>query len=180
MTRPRRPILRQLGLIVAACLLAVPAAADRGAADGQQIYADYCQQCHQATGLGVPGRVPPLVGSPWVTGSSRVLLRIVLDGIEGPIDVNGQQFDWVMPGVRQQLSDEQVASLATYVRRWHSRTVDAIDPAMVSQVRATRHAGRWTTAELSSTGGWIWWLVAAGVILVAAWVVYRAVHRIAG
>jgi mono/diheme cytochrome c family protein len=180
MTCPPRPPRRQLGLLIVAGLLAVPARADRIPADGRAIYADYCQQCHQATGLGVPGRFPPLVGSPWVAGSPRVLVRIVLDGIEGPIDVNGQRFDWVMPGARQQLSDEQVAALITYIRRSYSDTTDAIEPAMVSQVRATPHAGRWTVAELSGESGEFRWLVPAVLILIVTGILYRVLHRIVG
>jgi mono/diheme cytochrome c family protein len=180
MTHPPRPIRCQLGAILVACFLAVPAQGEGISVDGRAIYSSYCQQCHQPTGLGVPGRFPPLVGSPWVTGSPRDLLRIVLDGIEGPIDVNGQRFDWVMPGVRQQLSNEQVAALTTYIRQWHSNAAGAIEPTMVSQVRATPHAGRWTASELSGTAGWVRWLVAAGLTLVAAWIIYRVAQKTVG
>src|SRR5690606_5760091 len=59
---------------------------------GRAAYAQVCANCHMATGMGVPGAFPPLAGSEWVVGSPERLIRIVLHGLEGPIEVAGVQY----------------------------------------------------------------------------------------
>ena len=40
--------------------------ASAGTADGKQVYTKVCQQCHQATGTGIPTLYPPLAQSDWI------------------------------------------------------------------------------------------------------------------
>lgn len=80
--------------------------------EGAAIYADTCASCHQADGSGIPGSFPPLKGNPNVADQAYVE-SVIADGLSGPIDVNGEAYDAVMPAVS--LSDDERASVAAYV-----------------------------------------------------------------
>ncbi len=82
---------------------------------GEQVYRDACLVCHQADGNGVPGMHPPLKGSDWVTGDKERLIRIVLEGIEGEIKVNGEIYKSVMPP-QPQLNATQIANVLSFIR----------------------------------------------------------------
>lgn len=113
-----------------------------------------CAACHQSSGLGQPGLNPPLAGSDWVNGvGPNRMIRIVLNGLQGPISVNGTEYNGVMPGLGAQLNDEQIASILTYVRTneaWGNSS-DKVTPEQVAAIRAStasRGGASWTAAEL--------------------------------
>ncbi|NND67289.1 MAG: DUF1080 domain-containing protein, partial [Halioglobus sp.] len=56
-----------------------------------------CAACHGVDGAGIDGLAPALAGASWVTGPPEWLGRIILQGMSGPVKVNGQTFDGVMP-----------------------------------------------------------------------------------
>jgi putative membrane-bound dehydrogenase-like protein len=82
---------------------------------GRDTYMKACIECHQANGQGVPDTFPPLAGSEWVSGNPRTLLRIILGGLAGPVEVKGVKFNSVMPG-HSHHTDEEIAAIASYVR----------------------------------------------------------------
>jgi mono/diheme cytochrome c family protein len=91
-----------------------------------------------------------LVDSEWVLGSPQKLLRIVLQGAQGPIKAAGASFDSSMPSWAT-FNDEQLAGILTYIRRDWGQDATPIAPATVRKVRAgiAKHDGAWTQAELS-------------------------------
>jgi mono/diheme cytochrome c family protein len=82
---------------------------------GEKIYDVYCGSCHQRDGKGASGRFPPLANSPWVAGKKGELIRVVLSGLEGPIEVNGETYNATMPQ-HSFLSDVEIATVLTYIR----------------------------------------------------------------
>jgi mono/diheme cytochrome c family protein len=90
-------------------------AADDGA---RRLYEKTCAVCHQVNGRGMAGAFPPHVGHVpqlvELNGGRTYLVRVVLFGLRGPIDVNGQHFDSAMPAWAKALSDEQIASILNY------------------------------------------------------------------
>ena len=119
---------------------------------GRRLYAN-CQACHQADGRGVAGNYPPLAGSEWVTGDPETVVRILLHGAQGGLEVRGRTFNQVMPAWKH-LKDEQLAALATYVRSSWGNSAAAIPRETVAAVRAAT-SGRtqpWTMAELKQVG----------------------------
>lgn len=121
-------------------------APDRGPA----LYATTCQPCHQATGQGVPGQFPPLAGSSWVTGPEARVVLIVLHGLTGEVEVDGEPFAGLMPAWGAQLSDADLAAVASYVRRSWGNQAAPVTPATVARLRRA-HAARttpWTAAAL--------------------------------
>lgn len=82
--------------------------------DGKKAYEANCQACHQPTGKGLPGAFPPLAGNPNISADKLHVVRTVLQGMTGPLEVNGNKFNAVMPSM-QHLSDDDIADLSTYV-----------------------------------------------------------------
>jgi mono/diheme cytochrome c family protein len=121
---------------------------------GKKLY-EVCAACHLANGLGSPSvGAPPLVDSEWVLapGPNRII-RIVLDGLSGPLKVKGQQYgSGVMTGFRPALNDQQIADVLTYIRMSRDWKHNA-SPVSAEQVKAVREAtpdrsSNWTEAEL--------------------------------
>jgi mono/diheme cytochrome c family protein len=82
---------------------------------GQMVYLQFCLACHMANGEGVPGLYPTLVQTEGVLGDKNILIGTVLHGMEGPIKVNGQDFNNVMAKL-DYLPDKDIAEVLNYVR----------------------------------------------------------------
>jgi mono/diheme cytochrome c family protein len=123
---------------------------------GQRVYNMACAVCHQANGLGSTAQnAPPLVGSEWVLaeGPNRII-RIVLHGLQGPIEVAGKQYGaGVMTPFKDALSDEDVAAVLSFIRmnpEWKHKGTE-VKPEQVTKIRElTKDRGsvNWTAAEL--------------------------------
>ncbi len=83
---------------------------------GSILYNSYCATCHERNGRGDNNRFPPLVDSEWVTGDEERLIDVVLNGMQGEIEVNGKIYNGLMPQ-NGHLEDLAIASILTYVRR---------------------------------------------------------------
>jgi mono/diheme cytochrome c family protein/glucose/arabinose dehydrogenase len=116
---------------------------------GEQVFRRTCAACHQLDGKGMPGLAPPLCDSDWALGEPRTLVRIVLHGIEGPIDVGGQAWSLSMPG-QSVLTDDDIAAVTTYVRRAFGHAASPIEAPFVQGVRQADAARTqpWTAVEL--------------------------------
>lgn len=121
---------------------------------GRQVYNTYCSGCHQPNGLGVPAKFPPLVASEWVlTPGPNRLVRIVLDGLQGPVNVKGLPYNTLMLPWRAQLTDTDIAAVLTFVRlnpEW-GHGVSPVTPAQVKAIRdlTAAHANTpWKAPEL--------------------------------
>jgi mono/diheme cytochrome c family protein len=108
-----------------------------------------CVQCHKDDGQGLDGLAPPLADSEWALGPESRMIRIVLGGLQGPINVDGKKHSLEMPSL-QALSDEDIASALTYVRRSWSNTADPVTPDAVKAIRTETAARKvpWTEREL--------------------------------
>jgi nitrite reductase (NO-forming) len=110
-----------------------PAFADRFK-DGKTLFESNCASCHQTTGLGLPGSFPPLAKSDFLMGRQDMGIGILLHGINNePITVNGNHFQGVMPNLS--LTDDQVASILTYVRNSWGNKSAGIKASDVKKVR---------------------------------------------
>jgi mono/diheme cytochrome c family protein len=108
---------------------------------GREIYnkEGYCGTCHQPDGKGLPASgFPPLAGTNWVKGSEERLIKIVLNGLMGEIEVNGKKFPGQVPMTPYSglLNDKEVAAVATYVRNSFGNQASPIQEEKVKQIRA--------------------------------------------
>lgn len=100
---------------------------------GADVYAANCAACHGAQGAGVPSAFPPLAGNPNLK-TPETIVKAVTKGVTGAVTVNGQTFNGAMPPFAQ-LSDEQVAAVASYIRNsWGN----SYGPVTAGQVKAGR------------------------------------------
>lgn len=118
--------------------VAVPTARNRAEqiAMGERVYAQNCAACHQPAGTGLAGAFPPLAASDYLNADVKRAIGVILNGLSGPITVNGTQYNSLMPALA--LGDEDVANVLTYVyAQWGNNG----SRVMVEQVRQVRAAG---------------------------------------
>jgi glucose/arabinose dehydrogenase/mono/diheme cytochrome c family protein len=105
---------------------------------GQKIYNQYCMACHQSNGMGASGRFPPLNGTDWVTGDKERLVHLILNGMEGAIEVNGEIYDGVMPQ-HSFLNDDQIADVLTYIRTHFDNQAGSVTAEEVENYRKSNN-----------------------------------------
>jgi mono/diheme cytochrome c family protein len=121
---------------------------------GKRLYTANCSSCHGASGLGQEGVYPPLAGSEYVLSTQgwgeNHLAKILLNGLAGPLVVKGKTYNNNMQAWKDQLSDEQIANILTYIRQEWGNNAGPITKEGIAAVRAevgTRRAP-WSEAEL--------------------------------
>ena len=103
---------------------------------GEALFNGTCSVCHQSTGVGIPNVFPPLASSDFLNSDSTRAISVVLNGLSGPIVVNGGNYNSVMPPMSQ-LNDDEIAHILSYVSNsWGNKGVQ-ISPADVAKVRAS-------------------------------------------
>lgn len=119
------------------------------AAKGEKLFLVNCAACHQPTGLGVSGAFPPLAGSPWVAGTDERIIKAVLAGLAGEIEIKGAKYNGNMPNVGATLKDAQIANIATYVRSAWGNSAEPVMDTKVAEVRkAIGVRGQYAPKEL--------------------------------
>lgn len=108
--------------------------------DGKKLFEGKgtCVNCHQATGLGIPGVFPPLAGNSHITdGDGSYVTKTIVHGRTGKLEVNGKTFNSTMPaiGTQQNLSDAEIAAITTYIRNVWGNKATAVTKKMVRQSR---------------------------------------------
>jgi mono/diheme cytochrome c family protein len=85
-------------------------------ADGASVYKK-CSICHKSNGGGSSGFYPPLAGNaPKLLGADRTyMVKVILYGLEGKIDVGGTTYKRKMPAFGDKLQDDEIAAVLNYV-----------------------------------------------------------------
>lgn len=131
--------MKYLIMLLFPCML-VSAAVDvqpsiaASVARGKKVYETYCLACHQADGAGVQRMNPPLVKTQWVLGDKKKLIGIVLNGMDEPIEIDGETYSNIM-APHDFLKDQEVADVLTYVRNSFGNKASAVTEAEVKAVR---------------------------------------------
>jgi nitrite reductase (NO-forming)/hydroxylamine reductase len=103
-------------------------------AAGKGIYEANCGACHQPNGKGLPGAFPPLAESDYLLRDREDVLAVALFGLSGPITVNDQEYNGVMPSMGH-LKDADLAAALTYVFNSWGNSMAAVTPAEVAALR---------------------------------------------
>lgn len=101
---------------------------------GKTVYQNTCLACHQSNGSGVPGLNPPLKKTKYVLGDKKMLINIVLEGLDEEIEVNDEVYSNVMPAFNM-LKDQEIADVLTYVRNSFGNKASAVLEADVIKLR---------------------------------------------
>ena len=123
----------------------VAAAGAPSGLSGAQIFSAKCATCHQAKGQGTSS-IPPLAGNPDVAASDpKAMIATIVNGRTGPLTVNGKTYNGKMPTWSGQLSNADIAAVATFIRSaWSNKApgvteqqVAAAGPAVLATVGAS-------------------------------------------
>lgn len=81
---------------------------------GKTVYQSSCFACHQGEGQGIASAFPPLANSDYLNADTDRAIDIIINGKTGPITVNGVEYNSIM--TKQNLTDEEIASVMTYIQ----------------------------------------------------------------
>jgi len=100
---------------------------------GKELYKAYCESCHKEKGEGVPSSFPPLSKSAMVNGPEKPLLKALLNGLSAQ-QINGIKYEGAMPSFGF-LKNEEIASIATYIRTQFGNQASAVQATTVQSNR---------------------------------------------
>ncbi|HTO04529.1 MAG TPA: copper-containing nitrite reductase [Opitutus sp.] len=101
---------------------------------GKQVFLTSCFACHMANGEGLPGIFPPVANSDYLKADTSRAIRAITRGLSGPITVNGQNYNNMMPP--QGLDDEQTANVLTYIMNSWGNDYGTVSVDDVKRARA--------------------------------------------
>jgi len=102
---------------------------------GSVLFKGTCSTCHQPNGEGLANVFPPLARSDFLAKTPQRAIEVVLNGLTGPITVNGATYNSVMPPMSQ-LNEDEVANILTYVLSSWGNNGPQITAKQVAEVRA--------------------------------------------
>lgn len=103
---------------------------------GEALYKGTCSTCHQPSGEGMENVFPPLAKSDYLMANPKRAIEIALNGLSGPVTVNGKNYNSVMPPMSQ-LTDDEIANILTYTMNSWGNSAPAVAKKQVAEVRAT-------------------------------------------
>ena len=105
-----------------------------GAWPGQDIYQDFCVNCHMANGEGVVGSFPPLAKSDFLMEKRKESIKAIKYGMQGEIVVNGQTYNSVMANLG--LLESEVADVMNYITNsWGNTNTNMVTEAEVAEIK---------------------------------------------
>lgn len=82
--------------------------------EGKRLYVQQCQSCHLEDGSGLRGLIPPIAKADYLETHRDELPCLIRHGINGPMVVNGKEYNKEMPGV--DLREDQITNLLNYIQ----------------------------------------------------------------
>jgi nitrite reductase (NO-forming) len=102
---------------------------------GEVLFKGTCSTCHQENAQGIPNVFPPLAKSDFLMADPKRAIGIVMNGLTGPVTVNGTTYNSVMPPMSQ-LNDDEIANILTFVLNSFGNKDGSISKKDVADVRA--------------------------------------------
>ena len=125
--------------------------------NGASLYRNICASCHSFGGEGINGLAPPLIGSEYISTHIEQLGLIILHGLKGPLQINGELYDegHQMPGLmnNKDLSDRDIADIISYITNAFSDNSRSLGVEETNNLRAMKAKGgmEYTEEELRAT-----------------------------
>ncbi len=134
--------------------LAVPVSQNLVQGEGRELFVGICAGCHGMNGEGVKPVAPPVRDSEWVNGAPERLVQIILHGMQGPVVVNGKNYE--VPAILPEmpplsvLDDGQIAAIANYLRSGIEGDHTSVGRDLVSRerLRSKARTQPWEATEL--------------------------------
>lgn len=120
---------------------------------GAKMFYAICASCHGPNGQGIEGLAPPLINSEHVKNTERLAL-IMLHGLEGPIQVNGKEYDLnlAMPGLirNETITDKDIADIIAYVTNAFTDKPKTLKEERIAELRKVKSSSgmEFTESEL--------------------------------
>lgn len=106
--------------------------------NGAALFDQHCVVCHAAQGEGMPGFAPRLAGTLQQRAASETgrayLAQVLVDGLAGPITVDGERFNSAMPAFAQ-LADTEIAALVDFLVATLNGGSSKVDAAHIAAAR---------------------------------------------
>lgn len=100
---------------------------------GEEIYNDFCVQCHKPNGAGIKGFFPPLANSDYLLNNREESIDAVKNGQKGEITVNGVKYNGTMAPLG--LDDQEVADVMNYIlNSWGNKSENIITADEVNKI----------------------------------------------
>jgi nitrite reductase (NO-forming) len=103
---------------------------------GEVLFKGTCSACHQENGAGIANVFPPLAKSDFLLANRKRAIGIALNGLTGPVTVNGTTYNSVMPPMSQ-LNDDEIANILTFALNSWGNAGGAVKAKEVTEMRAT-------------------------------------------
>jgi len=122
--------------------------------NGAMLFRQICASCHSSSGEGIQGLAPPLVGSEYISTHLEQLGLIILHGLKGPLQINGELYDYnqQMPGLKynKDLSDKDISDIISYMTNAFSAKPKSLRPEKIKELRDMNSKGgmEYTEEEL--------------------------------
>ena len=122
---------------VTEALVAGTATKEQHVEAGKVLFNGTCSVCHQQNGEGLANVFPPLAEADYLrTEPQDKAIEIVLNGLSGPVTVNGTTYNSVMPPMSQ-LNDDEIADILTFIYNNWGNNGGEVSAEQVAAVRAT-------------------------------------------
>ena len=111
----------------------------QGLDKGKASYLANCASCHQPDGKGMAGVFPPLAKSDFLKKPYTEAIKVVIEGKSGPLVVNNQEFNNVMPAMSH-LQNDDIANILNYIVNSWGNPGGTLKAENVAKVRGTDKA----------------------------------------
>lgn len=102
------------------------------AIEGKTIYESLCANCHGKDGKGLGRLIPPINGADYFKEDIGRTVRIIKNGQEGSIVVNGVEYNGIMPA-NSKLTNIEIAKLTTYLYNIWGESRGVISPSTIEK-----------------------------------------------
>lgn len=110
------------------------------AADGAALFEAHCSACHNAGGIGTPGLAPPLDRPEFWQAlgdeAPKYISGVVTKGLNAQITVRGEMYAGTMMPPVAGTTDEELATIATWVLHDLGKTDKTVTPEEIAGARS--------------------------------------------